>query len=128
MLFRCKCVYISLSLSPPPSLCVCMCAVTKEIARYVHQVINLPADVTAALAQLDKLELDVLLFPDWQPFPDQQSIFFQSIRIAPVQVRSVCCATAADTSSTVVCFSIICEKALVLTCSPLHHIYHIYPV
>ena len=60
--------------------------VTTEIARFVHQVINLPADVNAALARLEKLELDVLLFPDWQPFPDQQSIFFQSIRIAPVQV------------------------------------------
>jgi hypothetical protein len=64
------------------------CLVTKEIARYVHQVINLPADVTAALARLDALALDVLLFPDWQPFPDAQSTFFQAIRIAPVQVIS----------------------------------------
>mmetsp|Transcript_11293 Transcript_11293/g.18386 ORF Transcript_11293/g.18386 Transcript_11293/m.18386 type:complete len:959 (-) Transcript_11293:257-3133(-) len=72
--------------------------VTSEIARFVHQVINLPADVNAALTRLEKLELDVLLFPDWQPFPDQQSIYFQSIRIAPVQVcyyvRGSSCASA----------------------------------
>eukprot|EP00602_Paraphysomonas_sp_CaronLab_P011723 CAMPEP_0185039730 /NCGR_PEP_ID=MMETSP1103-20130426/36908_1 /TAXON_ID=36769 /ORGANISM="Paraphysomonas bandaiensis, Strain Caron Lab Isolate" /LENGTH=948 /DNA_ID=CAMNT_0027578743 /DNA_START=46 /DNA_END=2892 /DNA_ORIENTATION=- len=60
--------------------------VTSKIAEYAHRIVNLPADSTQAWAVLDRLELDVLLFPDWQPFPDQQSVFLQSTRIAPVQV------------------------------------------
>jgi hypothetical protein len=40
----------------------------------------------AAWSILEKLSLDIVLFPDWQPFPDQQSALFFSRRIAPVQV------------------------------------------
>jgi tetratricopeptide (TPR) repeat protein len=62
--------------------------VTSRIARYVDRIVNLPADTTQAWVLLEKIQLDILLFPDWQPFPDQQSVFFQSTRIAPVQVFS----------------------------------------
>ena len=43
-------------------------------------------DTTAAWKIIESLHIDVLLFPDYQPFPDQQSVLFQSRRIAPVQV------------------------------------------
>ena len=62
-------------------------AVTPAIAALADRIVNLPADTARAWHLLEKLDLDVLLFPDWQPFPDQQSVLFQSTRIAPVQVR-----------------------------------------
>ena len=52
----------------------------------VHRIVNLPMDTTAAWKIIESLHIDVLLFPDYQPFPDQQSVLFQSRRIAPVQV------------------------------------------
>lgn len=71
--------------------------ITKQIAALVHQIVNLPLDTHAAWKLIDSLNIDVLLFPDWQPFPDQQSFLFQSCRIAPVQicffVRGSSCAT-----------------------------------
>jgi hypothetical protein len=60
--------------------------VTRRIARYADRIINLPADPSQGWELLEKLQLDILLFPDWQPFPDTQSLFFQSTRLAPVQI------------------------------------------
>lgn len=51
--------------------------------KYAYYLIG---DSQAALKLIDSLMLDVLIFPDWQPFPDQQSIVYQSLRLAPVQV------------------------------------------
>ena len=71
---------------------------TKKIAGKVFRIVNLPVDTAAAWRVIEGLHLDVLLFPDYQPFPDQQSVLFQSRRIAPVQmcffVRGSSCATA----------------------------------
>ena len=61
-------------------------AVTKNIASEVHNIINIPLDTRAAWKSIDQLNLDIVLFPDWQPFPDQQALLFQSRRIAPVQI------------------------------------------
>jgi hypothetical protein len=73
--------------------------VTHRIARYADRIINLPADPSQGWELLEKLQLDILLFPDWQPFPDTQSLFFQSSRIAPVQVclfvRGTSCSSVA---------------------------------
>lgn len=60
--------------------------VTKSIAALVDDIVNLPLDTYAAWRLIDRLALDVVLFPDWQPFPDQQALLFQSRRIAPVQI------------------------------------------
>jgi hypothetical protein len=59
---------------------------TRRIARYADRIINLPADPTQGWALLQRLSLDILLFPDWQPFPDTQSVFYQASRIAPIQI------------------------------------------
>jgi hypothetical protein len=59
--------------------------VTKKIATGVHAVVNLPLDKKRAWAVLESLALDVLLVPDWAPFPDAQSLLLGSARIAPVQ-------------------------------------------
>lgn len=59
---------------------------TKQIASRVNRIVNLPLDVADAHSLLLRLQLDVLLFPDWQPFPDQQSLVLLSQRVAPVQV------------------------------------------
>ncbi len=60
--------------------------VTKSIASAVDNIVNLPMHTQRAWKAIEQLHLDVILFPDWQPFPDQQSLFFQSRRMAPVQV------------------------------------------
>ena len=60
--------------------------VTKLIASAVDNILNLPLDTFAAWRLIDQLTLDIVLFPDWQPFPDQQALLFQSRRIAPVQI------------------------------------------
>ena len=62
---------------------------TSRIARYADRIINLPADPFQGWVILEKLQLDIILFPDWQPFPDTPSIFFQSTRIAPIQVHTI---------------------------------------
>lgn len=62
-------------------------AVTPLIAELADRIVNLPADTDRAWSILERLDIDILLFPDWQPFPDQQSILFQSTRIAPIQVQ-----------------------------------------
>ena len=59
---------------------------TKYIASMMHSIVNLPLDTKAAWNVIDQLIIDVMLFPDWQPFPDQQAFFFHSRRIAPVQI------------------------------------------
>lgn len=61
-------------------------AVTKRIASRVHRVINLPMSKQEAWAVVETLKLDVLLVPDWLPFPDQQSIMMTTARVAPVQI------------------------------------------
>jgi hypothetical protein len=60
--------------------------VTKQLASLVSRIINLPLDTFASWKLIDQVHLDILIFPDWQPFPDQQSLLFQTRRIAPVQV------------------------------------------
>lgn len=71
--------------------------ITKRIANKVDRVINLPADPKQAQLLLDTLTLDIVIFPDWQPFPDTQTVFLRTLRIAPVQlclfVRGTSCAT-----------------------------------
>lgn len=59
---------------------------TRHIARYVDRIINLPADPTQGWRLLQRLTLDILIFPDWQPFPDTQSLYYQASRIAPIQI------------------------------------------
>lgn len=70
---------------------------TKTIASKVKNVLNLPIDTVKAMEILEGLHLDIILFPDWQPFPDQQSLMLQSRRLAPVQicffVRGSSCST-----------------------------------
>ena len=70
---------------------------TKNIASKVKNVLNLPIDTAKAMKILEGLHLDIILFPDWQPFPDQQSLMLQSRRLAPVQicffVRGSSCST-----------------------------------
>jgi hypothetical protein len=61
-------------------------AMTKRIAGAVPRIVNLPIDTAQAWRLIESLHLDVVIFPDWQPFPDQQSTLFQSRRLAPVQV------------------------------------------
>ena len=72
---------------------------TKRIAGSVQRIVNLPMDTAQAWRVIQSLQLDILVFPDWQPFPDQQSTLFQSRRIAPVQVclfvRGSSCASVA---------------------------------
>lgn len=59
---------------------------TKKIAGAVQRIVNLPMDTSQAWTILEGLQLDIVLFPDWQPFPDQQALLFQSRRIAPIQM------------------------------------------
>ena len=61
-------------------------ATTKRIASTVGRVVNLPVDMLQAWRAIEELHLDVLVFPDWQPFPDLHSLLFQTRRIAPIQV------------------------------------------
>jgi hypothetical protein len=74
-------------------------AMTKRIAGGVSRIVNLPMDTAEAWRIIQDLHLDVVVFPDWQPFPDQQSTLFQSRRVAPVQVcmfvRGSSCASVA---------------------------------
>ena len=74
--------------------------VTKRIAKEVHEIVNVPMDLKAAWRVIEQLTLDVLLFPDWQPFPDQSSLLLQTRRMAPVQVcffvRGTSCSTLQD--------------------------------
>jgi hypothetical protein len=73
--------------------------VTSQIASKVQRIVNLPMDTKSAWALLEKLRIDIMMFPDWQPFPDVQSSLFQWKRIAPVQVcifvRGTSCASTA---------------------------------
>jgi hypothetical protein len=59
--------------------------ITKKVASSVHAVVNLPLDKARAWQVIESLHLDVLLMPDWAPFPDAQAIFLGSARMAPVQ-------------------------------------------
>ena len=59
---------------------------TKQIASMMHNIVNLPLDTKAAWKIINQLNIDIMLFPDWQPFPDQQALFFQSRRMAPIQI------------------------------------------
>jgi hypothetical protein len=59
---------------------------TQRIAKSVHRIVNLPVDMSAAWLIIEGLYLDVLLIPDWQPFPDTHSVLFSSARIAPLQI------------------------------------------
>lgn len=60
---------------------------TRSIVGRVNAVVNVPThDVESAATMISDLNLDIILFPDWQPFPDQASVFFQSVRMAPVQI------------------------------------------
>ena len=71
--------------------------VTKKIATKVDKILNIPMDTKQAIKLLEATKLDIILFPDWQPFPDQQSLVFQSMRLAPIQicyyVRGTSCAS-----------------------------------
>jgi hypothetical protein len=72
--------------------------VTKKIASKVDKIINIPMDIlNQAIPLLENTKLDIILFPDWSPFPDQQALVFQSMRLAPVQicyyVRGTSCAS-----------------------------------
>lgn len=74
--------------------------ITRRIVGKVTRVVNVPSgDVNAAFSFLASMHFDVILFPDWQPFPDQASLVLQSLRIAPVQicfyVRGTSCGTMA---------------------------------
>ena len=70
-------------------------AATALIAGLVDRVVNLPLSAAQAGAAVASYGIDVLLFPDWQPFPDQQALLYQQQRLAPVQVcvfvRGVSC-------------------------------------
>jgi hypothetical protein len=61
-------------------------SITKHIASSVAHIINLPVDPNAAISIIEKLSLDIIFFPDWQPFPDQQAMLFQAQRFAPIQI------------------------------------------
>ena len=62
-------------------------AVTRQIVNKVSRVVNVPSsDVNSAFTYIAALHFDIIMFPDWQPFPDQSSLVFQSLRIAPVQI------------------------------------------
>lgn len=80
--------------------------ITAKIAQRFHRVINLPVDVRASWKKLtipeddsDDLHFDIVLYPDWQPFPDQLAMLYQQIRLAPVQicfyVRGMSCSGSA---------------------------------
>ena len=60
--------------------------ITQLIAKSVHRIVNLPIDSAAAWEAIEALHLDVILVPDWQPFPDQLTVLFSSARMAPIQV------------------------------------------
>ena len=61
-------------------------ATTSRIVSCADVVVNVPSDPAEARRLINQLGLDVLLFPDWQPFPDSQALLFQQQRLAPVQV------------------------------------------
>ncbi|KAJ1440150.1 hypothetical protein B484DRAFT_415662 [Ochromonadaceae sp. CCMP2298] len=69
---------------------------TRRIASGVSRIVNLPVDSRQAWLLVQSLNLDILIFPDWQPFPDQGSVLFMNRRVAPVQiclfVRGASCA------------------------------------
>jgi hypothetical protein len=83
---------LALALSPD--------SMTDRIASSVHRIVNIPMDTARAWRLIESLHLDVIVFPDWQPFPDQQSVLFQTRRMAPVQVcifvRGSSCASSSD--------------------------------
>ena len=61
--------------------------ITRDIASRVDEIINIPMATDRAWQVIEqKLHLDILLFPDWQPFPDQLNILYSSRRIAPIQI------------------------------------------
>lgn len=53
-------------------------SVTRRISSGVDQVINLPADTHQAWRLLESLQLDIVLFPDWQPFPGALELPYHS--------------------------------------------------
>jgi hypothetical protein len=63
-------------------------AVTKHIASKVSSIVNLPLDTSASIQMVHRLGLDVVLMPDWQPFPDGLNGAFLASRVAPVQVST----------------------------------------
>jgi len=61
--------------------------ITQQIARKVDRIVNLPIDnFSSAKEILQNITLDIIIFPDFAPFPDQQALLFQSLRLAPIQI------------------------------------------
>ena len=60
--------------------------ITKRIASMSDQIVNLPVNTNTAINVLRSLRLDVLMMPDWFPFPDSQGLYQMTRRIAPVQI------------------------------------------
>lgn len=73
--------------------------ITQQIASKVQRVVNIPNEPLRAQDTIAALGIDVILFLDDQPFPDQSVLALQHVRLAPVQVcvfvRGVSCAAAA---------------------------------
>ena len=67
--------------------------ITKKIASNVHNIVNLPLNKAKAWDVLQTLTLDIVLMPDWAPWPDSQVLMLANSRIAPIQacfhVRSI---------------------------------------
>ena len=59
--------------------------ITKKIASNVHEIVNLPLNKARAWAVVQALHLDIVLLPDWAPWPDSQVLLFANSRIAPIQ-------------------------------------------
>ena len=54
-------------------------SVTTAISAAADRVLNLPSDSHQAWRLIESLHLDVLLFPDWQPFPGSALILEQDV-------------------------------------------------
>jgi hypothetical protein len=61
-------------------------SVTEAIRQRAARMVALPLDTEAAWDVICGHRLDIVLFPDWLPFPDQQNLIFSASRIAPVQI------------------------------------------
>ena len=61
--------------------------ITRKIAGGLSagNIVNLPLDKELAWQVIESLRLDIILIPDWQPFPDQQGLLLASARMAPIQ-------------------------------------------
>lgn len=63
-----------------------MDSITDNIKIFAYDFLILPLNIHTAWVLIESLEPDIVMFPDWQPFPDQQSLTFMASRAAPVQV------------------------------------------